>query len=78
MINLFYCLGLFIIFEIIIIIFGAKDSFENGSVKKVFLNLRKRQGFSVRENELKRKFEKMAEEKSNFSKRYKKIGRAHV
>ena len=71
MINLFYCLGLFIIFEIIIIIFGAKDSFENGSVKKVFLNLRKRQGFSVRENELKRKFEKMAEEKSNFSKRYK-------
>lgn len=71
MIKLFYFLGLFIIIELIIIILGAKDSIKDSSIKKNFLNLRKRQSISFRENALKKKFELMAEENVKFSKKYK-------
>lgn len=68
---MFYFLFLFIIIELIIIILGAKDSISNSSTKNNFLNFRKKQSLSLRENSLKKKFEKMAEEKVKFSKKYK-------
>lgn len=71
MAKIFYFLGLFVIVELIIIIFGAKDNLKDSSLKKNFLNLRKRQSISFRENSLKKKFEKMAEEKVKFSTKYK-------